>query len=226
MLEEDNNAFTYDTVFDILRKERSSESLQRLEQSFYSNLVNYIKEKEGIGDKDLLYNVRKMLREIYERREKKIVSLAIDRCRLGIESINASNMLKEERELYEQMLNFLIIGRKAILDMLLSGRLPETFQVDNDVNVRKESKESKSIPSVKDNSDDEVSKPSLDTGNVNEHPSLNKSVMLRFLYAVPRFVGKELEIYGPYDVEDMATVPTEIAHLLIAKGRAEEIKER
>ena len=159
MLEEDNNAFTYDTVFDILRKERSSESLQRLEQSFYSNLVNYIKEKEGIGDKDLLYNVRKMLREIYERREKKIVSLAIDRCRLGIESINASNMLKEERELYEQMLNFLMIGRKAILDMLLSGRLPETFQVDNDVNVRKESKESKSIPSVKDNSDDEVSKP-------------------------------------------------------------------
>jgi len=47
---------------------------------------------------------------------------------------------------------------------------------------------------------------------------------VRFLYAVPKFVGKELEEYGPFEEEDIANLPSDIADILIGKGRVEEIK--
>jgi hypothetical protein len=48
--------------------------------------------------------------------------------------------------------------------------------------------------------------------------------LVRFLHAVPKFVGKELEEYGPFAEEDIANLPSEIADVLINKERVEEIK--
>ena len=48
--------------------------------------------------------------------------------------------------------------------------------------------------------------------------------IIRFLNHVPKFVGKELEDYGPFEEEDIANLPSEIADVLISKGSAEEIK--
>ena len=39
-----------------------------------------------------------------------------------------------------------------------------------------------------------------------------------------KFVGKELEIYGPFKIEDVANVPVEIADILIQKEKAEAVK--
>ena len=49
--------------------------------------------------------------------------------------------------------------------------------------------------------------------------------LVRFLYSIPKFVGTELEEYGPFAEEDIANLPAEIADLLIGKGKVEEIKE-
>ena len=49
--------------------------------------------------------------------------------------------------------------------------------------------------------------------------------VVRFLHAVPKFMGKELEVYGPFDEEDVASLPIDIADLLIKKGRVEELSE-
>ena len=57
-------------------------------------------------------------------------------------------------------------------------------------------------------------------------PGEDKSTkIVRFLYAVPKFVGKELEEYGPFAEEDIANLPGEIADVLITQGNAEEITE-
>jgi len=48
---------------------------------------------------------------------------------------------------------------------------------------------------------------------------------VRFLSAVPKFVGRELEEYGPFFAEDIASLPAVIADILVKKGRAEEISE-
>ena len=49
--------------------------------------------------------------------------------------------------------------------------------------------------------------------------------LVRFVHAVPKFVGKELEEYGPFEEDDIANLPNEIADVLMLKGRAEEIRE-
>ena len=41
---------------------------------------------------------------------------------------------------------------------------------------------------------------------------------------MPKFVGRDLEVYGPFEEEDIANLPGEIADILILKNRAEEIK--
>ena len=48
---------------------------------------------------------------------------------------------------------------------------------------------------------------------------------MRFLHQVPKFVGPELEEYGPFGEEDIANLPAEVADVLINKGKAEEIRE-
>ena len=49
--------------------------------------------------------------------------------------------------------------------------------------------------------------------------------LVRFLTHVPKFVGPELEEYGPFESEDIANLPAEIAEVLIDKGKVEEIIE-
>lgn len=204
------NIITYETIFDILRKERSSEALQRLDDRFYSDIVSYIRGKQDSDDKELLLNVKKMLKDIYERREKKIVGLAIDRVKLGMEGLNTANLLKEERGLFESLVAELIKSRKTILDTVLSLKVPQ-FEQSLSINE----------PLLNVNEQQEIP-----MNNNSKTIESKKATMVRFLHAVPRFVGKELEEYGPFSAEEIANLPTEISNLLIAKGRAEEIKDR
>ena len=206
------NAISYETIFDILRRERSTDSLQKLEDSFYSNVLKYIGEKSVVGEQELLFNVKKMLKEIYERREKKIVSIAVDKCRLGMESMNIANILREERAVYDQVAEVLQTGRKNILDMLLKKQILQAGSSH-------ESGTNGLMSTFKSADTMIESKESL----LSQEP-LPETTLVRFLHAVPKFVGRELEVYGPFEHEDIANLPREIANLLISKGRAEEIR--
>jgi DNA replication initiation complex subunit (GINS family) len=50
--------------------------------------------------------------------------------------------------------------------------------------------------------------------------------LLRFLSEVPAIVGADLKVYGPFAVEDVATLPTENAKVLVKRGVAMEIETR
>ena len=47
-----------------------------------------------------------------------------------------------------------------------------------------------------------------------------KKIVVRFLKEVDEIIGVDLEKYGPFEVEDIATVPYENAQALIAKNAA------
>ena len=51
-----------------------------------------------------------------------------------------------------------------------------------------------------------------------------KTKLVRFLHSVPKFMGEDLNIYGPYSSEDIAALPSKAASLLINKKRVKEIK--
>jgi len=51
-----------------------------------------------------------------------------------------------------------------------------------------------------------------------------KKIVVRFLDNVDEIVGADLEKYGPFKVEDIATIPYENAQALIAKNIATKVR--
>ena len=51
-----------------------------------------------------------------------------------------------------------------------------------------------------------------------------KRIALRFLKAVPAVIGADMKTYGPFMVEDVASVPAENANILVKKGLAEKVE--
>jgi DNA replication factor GINS len=51
----------------------------------------------------------------------------------------------------------------------------------------------------------------------------SKTSVLRFLRDVPALVGKDMKAYGPFRVEDVASMPIENANILIKQCLAEKI---
>jgi DNA replication initiation complex subunit (GINS family) len=51
-----------------------------------------------------------------------------------------------------------------------------------------------------------------------------KRVALRFLKAIPAVIGADMKTYGPFMVEDVASVPLENAKILVKQGLAEVVE--
>jgi len=199
---------TYETLFEILKREKDITELQKLEPVFFSDFVDYLNEKKKVLEKEdsmfsydekkkvekQIDNARRIIKEIYERREKKIIDIALIKSRTKSDVMDTSSFLENEKRLFDETVKVLDNFRNEVISNVLSGKNP-----------------------VKTDVADEKSK-----SEVTEEKKNAK--IIRFLNHVPKFVGKELEDYGPFEEEDIANLPSEIADVLISKGSAEEIK--
>lgn len=199
---------TYEKLYDILRKEKYSQELQKIEKDFLKSLVKYLKEKEAIAEaqrgKESIFaaeaestqkqvqNIKKLIKELYEKREYKIMQLAIFASRIGDKELPQA-LLPEERPLFLDMLNTLSAYRESIVQNMLEKKLPTT--PDQPQTIKRDEKATFS--------------------------SENKVV--RFMHAVPKFVANDMNTYGPFEEEDTAILPGKAANVLIDKKRAEEI---
>lgn len=194
---------TYETLYELLRTEKQRSELQKLSPSFFKNVLSYLQEKtkiiESQKSKDSVFskeaaktakqleNTKKIIRDLYEKRERKILDLALSGSRLKEEN-DSSSMLKEETRLYQEVLDILNQYRKSILLSLLSNKPPEIKKIIKTIKKEKET--------IK---------------------------LVRFIKAVPKFIAPDLNIYGPFEPEDILNVDSQIAKVLIHKKRAEEI---
>jgi len=215
---------TYETLFEILRNEKTKEDLQKLHATFFNDVVNYLNEKQNTieqqkeqkslfesEEKEKLVhqisNIKRILRDIYERREKKIISMALNKSRFTSNLIDTSALLDEEKMFYDLIVSLLDNQRDRILHTLLNGKLPDDKKIEIIQKVTSASFESA------DNLAEKA--PEVQTN----------AKLVRFLAPVPQFMGSDMREYGPYEEEDVAKLPFEIADVLIGKERAEEIKE-
>ncbi len=51
-----------------------------------------------------------------------------------------------------------------------------------------------------------------------------KKTLLRFVKEIPAIVGPDMKTYGPFEPEDIATLPSENARILIKQGIAVEVE--
>ena len=191
--------FTYEALFELVMREKGREELQKLDPKVYSDILTYLEHKKRVaqstldgafssGDHTLqqLRNIRRLVRELYERREKKIINLAIIRSRTGSEAMDLSSMLDSEKNLFMALVEKLDNTRSEVTGTILSEKKTE--------------------------------KPEPPESPTKE-PEKNKG-KVRFLKEVPKFIGKELEVYGPFNEGDTVELPKELADVLVVREKA------
>lgn len=205
---------TYETLYEILRREKNKDELQKLDESFFRDVLRYLQEKikmiqDAAGKFDMfsveerdntqmqLNNVKRILKELYSKREKKIIDMAINKSRTNSSIIDTSNLLAKEHEMYNSLIRILDEFRKDILFQLLEMKEPVIA-------------ETKDLPETL---------PEQDLNPDSAVQALDK-VKVMFLQRVEQFVDTELELYGPFDPETTAELPKDIADILINKGSA------
>jgi DNA replication initiation complex subunit (GINS family) len=196
---------TYDTLFELLQKEKARKEIQKLPDNFHKSFLKYLEEKTLIlnsqKSKDSIFsteiqktekqveNIRRIINDIYERRERKIIEAAL----LSVVSNKANHlstaMLTEEITLFNKLKENLKDSRESILLNLLAGKPPE-----------------------------------VKTKTLKKENNENNNVLIKFLASVPKFVGTDNFVYGPFEKEDISALPKNISTILITKKRAREIE--
>src|SRR3989338_61844 len=194
---------TYETLFDLLRREKDRVELQRLEPEFFSNVLAYLREKRQFASQQEsasydekmkshreMDNIRKLIKELYDRREKKIVMMAIDQSRTKSNLVDFSHMLKEERELFEQLMRTLNGFREGILANILNERLPAIYTALDEKHAAHMAQRGVLPTEQAPLTDASTAPPGQEP---EQKPSDGKTTSLvRFLHPVPKFIGPEL----------------------------------
>jgi DNA replication initiation complex subunit (GINS family) len=249
----DNIKITLETLYDILRNEKKREELQKLEDTFFIDVVSYLREKRSLlkekktdedlfaaGEKDKieyeLRSIKRILKEIYEKREKKIIDIAVNKSRTGSDIIDTSCMLREEKEFYEKVLTTLNSSRRNVLLKLFKGELPGLFEdatpkefLKKIVKENETNDETDHRLNLKEKNKSEEIRKKIEVGEnkSNKDESIEQNIeqktKVKFIHPMPSFVWKDMKVYGPYNQGDEIEIFPEVADLLVRKKRAEKV---
>jgi len=235
-----NIRITYETLFDLLRREKNREELQRLDKDFYEQVLAYLKEKkEALSKKgDELFvsaereklkiqfqNIRRIIKELYERREKKIINMAMTRARTGSDVIDTSNLLLSEKEFFEEQVRLLSKYKEEVLNKILhlkelNNQKEEDKKEEKTDEKKEEKKEIKK--EVKEEIETEEEVKEKEDKKVNDLvANATEKKKVKIINPLPEFVGLHGETLGPFGEGEVVELDAPIAEVLISKGSAE-----
>ncbi len=205
---------TYETLYETLRREKSREELQQLDEGFFRNVLTYLREKQQAYDDNLtkndifsqserdklhiqLSNIRKILRDLYDIRERKIINMAVNKSRTNSNIIDTANLLVQEQAIFQSLTAVMSQHRSGILHRILEMREPDVLPIILPV---PEAQKNEEIPA----------------------PLEHGIKKIKALEPIEQFYGEELEQYGPYQPNEEITLPEQLADILISQGKAVE----
>ncbi|UCD04404.1 MAG: hypothetical protein JSW73_02085 [Candidatus Woesearchaeota archaeon] len=210
----DEELFTYDDLYELLREELSSKELQPLEIKTLKKIKSYMNTKEELVKKAVtskfsketkriseeLENASQILIKINQKRTKKVIDSAIFTIRSESKAKDTSNMLPFEEELYNKLIKDLEKNETKFF-----STIDEIKLIEKSKPIKKETKELKSKEKEETKTDSKLKE-------------------IRVLEDIPELTGPDLKNYGPYKKGDVAELPSELAVLIINKGKGREIK--
>jgi DNA replication factor GINS len=119
---------TFELIRKIQNEEQRLPKLCKLPDNFFKSISNYLEQKKQLTLKDdrrvalELRNVERLIEDVFNRRERKILNSAIISARTGIPP---ENLLEEERDFYNSITNLVKERRDVGLKALLAGRKEE-----------------------------------------------------------------------------------------------------
>ena len=243
---------SYQTIFDVVIREKNRQELQELNKTFYRDVVSYLNEKISLLERKKqqndvfsaneveklelqIRNIRKLLINLYEKRERKIVMLALDKSRQSSLLVNTAAMLPEEKLLFDYMLDLFTKFRSNVLANVLNLKEPDLGKImpgyavsgnksNNNINSYSNASASEDINNDATDMVEQHSKtanPGTSSLSTTADAGKGSPKTVRFLNDMPKFLGPNAETYGPFHEDDIARLPAEIAEILIKKGRAE-----
>lgn len=247
---------TYETLFDLLRREKNREDLQKLDDDFYDQVYSYLLEKQQTlnnkGDelfasvekeklKIQFQNIRRLIKELYERREKKIINIAVIKARTGSDILDTSALLPSERRFFDEQVSLFSCYKEECLDRILHLKEPKDGMNHDNHDRNDEAAEIVAPKAMeeRDEREDDPQQPASQTKDsapghfvsasalvkdsgsravVADDPSRKK---VKIVTALPKFVGRNGEILGPFEKDSVVELDGQIAEVLLKKGRAE-----
>jgi DNA replication initiation complex subunit (GINS family) len=210
----------YKELYAAWQIEIENSELGRLPSDFYARLASYLSNideaRKAASEKNLkanlleheAANVKRMIEDLLSTRYQKIVKLMVTEQKvptenLAADEVNLCNNLSVSTDAYTQFKAALLRGQAvAPIEVPVVVKVVEAPKGDI---VKTPAK-----PAVVD------CVPVVAVASVVAH----KRVALRFLQPVPSIIGSDMKTYGPFLVEDVASVPESNAKILVKQGLA------
>jgi DNA replication initiation complex subunit (GINS family) len=238
----DEQRVNYTVLYDLVRNEKSREELQRLDENVLVGVLGFLREQDARladtaarGDmfstteadqlRSQLMNARRLVRELYERRERKIIDLALNRSRTASDLIDTTNLLPHERPLFDMIVTSLDAYRRGILTRVLALKEPEAQLIKG---IAAYSPSSSSVATMLASSVAPAAPhiPAAMPVPPKPKPTPQGFCRVKFLAPVDQFVGQELELYGPFEQGEEADLPATVAEVLFAQKSAMDVSVR
>jgi len=208
-----SDSFTYEDIYELYRNERFSTDLQELTPADLKKIKNYFEEKNKetkSQDQSLnlfsthnrakiqveLSNATRVVKDLLERRERKVISRAVFNSRSEDSLRDTSNMLKIEEELYDQLTVLLKRFRKGFL-----------ATIDNDGNYPLEIMQPLKL------------REDVDVKELVAPEPVEIPKQYYALENIPEFFGPDMGKFGPFSSGDMVKAPQEIINILLPQNK-------
>lgn len=224
---------SYEDIYELLRAEKYSTDLQPLKPQDLIKIKEYFALKEEMLKKQKsssvfsdrskqdkimveIDNAWRALRDLYERREKKIINRSLFSSRTKLK--DSTNMLATEEKLYSILIDLL---KRNSVEFFENFGIKLKYEAE-DSGQKEEPKGLKEEKEVAVKTADEANLvASSEADKIVEAKSNQK--LIRFTESVSELVGTDLQAYGPFEKEDVANLPEELADLLLKQNKAKEI---
>ena len=191
-----SSVITNEALYETLIKEKTSQGLQKIDQEFFRQLSSYLEEKELI---------------LKSQKEKNSFPEEIKKTEKQLKAITQlSNEIIERRK--RKILDLALLNSRTLTEVKVKNLLQSEEVLYNSI-----------LTTLKQFSINEKEEEAKVLKNEEDSES-NNTTLIRFIHSVPRFVGTDSNVYGPFIKEDIANLPEKTAQILINKKRAEKIQ--
>jgi len=190
---------TFEKIRDIHRAEKESRKLEKLPDNIMKDAADYIERKQHIKEKTStdvyeLENIKNIIKDLFEIRERKILNLALYSVRTGLP---VENLTKEEEKLFYSLVNILKTFREEFLDKLGNPAAMVRMESNGDISKKNGS-------------------------NEKSEKKKTKKRQIRVVQDIPEFVGTDLKSYS-LKKNDIISLDEKIENLLIKRGLAKVV---
>jgi len=209
-----NEEISYRLLRKIQQMEKNTPVLTDLDNDFYTNLEKYFldlnahlksesdEHKKKLLDEEIV-NTKKIITNIYEQREKKILLTAISKARSG--NPDLKNMVGIERAFFDSILNLINTFRDSILE---NKKIIDEKKVEQQQEIKK---------IIEENKIDE------NKNQINSLENSNLNPISRVIKDIPNFVGTDAKSYN-LKKNDVVSLPKDMQEMLSKRKVVEKLE--